>query len=235
VFSPAFAPGLRMSVDYYKINIKDVVGNLSAQQTIDQCRLGNQQTCALITRGANNLITTIAGTNINASALRTSGVDTEVQYRFPVEAVLPAGGDVTLRMLATYTQYRITTIAGVDTDIAGQNYGGIPTWKINTSAAYANGPLVLRATVRFISDGKYQKQLQEGVQIEENNLKGATYVDLSASYQVSRRVQLYGAVNNLFDVDPVLSPSPLVEVGYSGGGNYDLIGQWFAAGVRFTF
>jgi outer membrane receptor protein involved in Fe transport len=73
------------------------------------------------------------------------------------------------------------------------------------------------------------------VQIEENNLKGFTYLDLAGSYRISEHLEVYGAVNNLFDVDPALSPSALVEVGYSGGGNYDLIGRWATVGLRFIF
>jgi outer membrane receptor protein involved in Fe transport len=60
-------------------------------------------------------------------------------------------------------------------------------------------------------------------------------VDLSASYKINDHFEVYGAVNNLFNVDPVLSPSAILEVGYSGGGNYDLIGQWATIGVRFNF
>jgi outer membrane receptor protein involved in Fe transport len=224
-----------MSVDYYKINIKDVIGGLSAQQTINQCQFGNTEICALIIRGANNTITLISGNDINSQSLRTSGVDTEIQYKVPLDDVLPWGGDLTLRVLGAYTQYRITTVAGIDTDIAGQNNNGIPTWKVNTSATYNNGPFMFRTSVRFIGDGKFNKTLEEGTQIEDNSMKGYTYVDLAASYQINKSFQVYANVNNLFNVDPVLSPSAILEVGYSGGGNYDLIGQWMSVGVRFNF
>jgi outer membrane receptor protein involved in Fe transport len=236
VFTPDFIPGLRASVDYYKINIRDVIATLTPQQTVDQCYVSkNLEYCDLITRSAAGTIASISGQDINAASLRTAGVDTEVQYRFPLENLAPVAGDVTLRLLATYTQYRITTASGVKTDIAGQNNGGIPTWKINASAAYANGPFMFRTTARFVSAGKYNKTLEEGVRIEDNSLPSATYIDLAASYQINENFQVYGAVNNLFNKAPPVSPNAIVEVQYNASGNYDTIGRWATVGVRFNF
>jgi outer membrane receptor protein involved in Fe transport len=236
VFSPSAVPGLRASVDYYKINIRDVIATLTPQQTVDQCEISrNLEYCALIVRSASGTIASISGQDINAASLRTAGVDTEIQYRFPLENLAPVAGDVTLRLLATYTQYRITTASGVKTDIAGQNNGGIPTWKINASAAYANGPFMLRTTARFISAGKYNKTLEEGVRIEDNSLPSATYIDLAASYQINKNFQVYGAVNNVFNKAPPVSPNAIVEVQYNAAGNYDTIGRWATVGVRFNF
>src|SRR5690606_27274265 len=76
ILSPPVLSGFRMSVDYYKINIKDVISNLTIQQTLDQCYVArNQEYCSLILRNAQDQIFQINGTDINSARLKTAGVD----------------------------------------------------------------------------------------------------------------------------------------------------------------
>ena len=236
ILSPAAVPGLRLSVDYYKISIKDVITNLTIQQTLDQCyKAGNAAYCALESRNASGQLTQINGTDINSAILRTAGVDIEAQYRFSLAKILPWGGNVTLRSLGTYTEYRRTTTSGVVVNLAGQNYNGIPYWRINSSVSYENGPVMVRVSSRYLSSGLNDKTRVSGVGIENNRMPSANYFDLAASYQINQRLQAYASVNNVFNKWPALGPNPITEPGYQGGGNYDLVGQWWSLGMRFTY
>jgi outer membrane receptor protein involved in Fe transport len=232
VLSPTFLRGFRMSVDYYRINIKDVITNLTILQTLDQCyKAGNQAYCALVTiNPVTNTITDVSGQDINSAVLKTAGVDFEAQYRFAL-----AGGNVTLRSLGAYTEYRRTTTSGVVVTLAGQNYNGNPYWRVNSSIAYERGPVMFRVSHRYMSAGVIDKTWVTGVNIENNRQRAANLFDLAASYQVTPHWQVYGNVNNLFNQDPALGPNPITEPGYQGGGNYDMIGQWWSLGVRAKF
>jgi outer membrane receptor protein involved in Fe transport len=236
VLSPPVLPGFRMSVDYYKINIKDVISNLTIQQTLDQCYVAkNQEYCALILRNAQGQIFQINGTDINSARLKTAGVDIEAQYRFSVDNFIPWGGNITLRSLGSYTEYRRQTTSGVVVNLAGQNYNGIPFWRVNSSITYDNGPVMFRVSSRYMSSGLNNKAFVQGVNIEDNRMPSAHYIDLAASYQVNQNLQFYANVNNLFNQWPALDPNPITEPGYQGGGNYDLVGQWFSLGVRLSY
>jgi outer membrane receptor protein involved in Fe transport len=237
VLSPNFLRGFRMSVDYYKINIKDVITNLTIQQTFDQCFKANvAEQCALITiNPATNTITEVSGKDVNSAVLKTAGVDIEAQYRIPLADLGMGSGSVTLRSLGSYTEYRRTTTNGVVVNLAGQNYNGIPFWRVNSSITYENGPIMIRATHRFMSGGAIDLTKVEGRDVETNRLRASNYIDLAASYQLNKNWQVYGNVNNLFNQDPPLGVSPITEPGYQGGGNYDLIGMWWSVGVRAKF
>jgi iron complex outermembrane recepter protein len=70
--------------------------------------------------------------------------------------------------------------------------------------------------------------------IDNNVMKGATYVDLGGTYQVSNGVTAYFKVDNLVNKSPV--PAPQTSVYY--GANpylYDVLGRMYRVGVRMSF
>ena len=51
VFTPSFAPGLAISVDYFDIDIDDTISTYQANNTLDACyTFSNAQACSLINR-----------------------------------------------------------------------------------------------------------------------------------------------------------------------------------------
>jgi outer membrane receptor protein involved in Fe transport len=59
---------------------------------------------------------------------------------------------------------------------------------------------------------------------------------MNAQYDIiktgSRSVQLFGAINNLFDKDPPVAPS---SFGPTNNVLYDVIGRTYRVGVRFSY
>ena len=54
VFTPGFAPGLSVSVDYFDIEIEELISTFGAENTLNACYSGNDQAaCARIHRNAN--------------------------------------------------------------------------------------------------------------------------------------------------------------------------------------
>src|SRR5690606_4190792 len=83
VYTPSFASwieGLQMSVDWYEIDIDGRVGSLGAQRILEDCQLGDQSLCSLITRNSSGVVERILNVNLNVAAARTSGVDIEMRY-----------------------------------------------------------------------------------------------------------------------------------------------------------
>ncbi len=84
VYQPAWVEGLRLSVDWYSIKVEDAISSLAASAILDGCYKQNQTSlCSQITRDANNVLTSVSATLINAAKTETSGVDFEAAYAFP--------------------------------------------------------------------------------------------------------------------------------------------------------
>ena len=47
-YSPRFLPGFSVSIDYYSIEIDDVIGTISAQDAVNRCFAGFQPACACL-------------------------------------------------------------------------------------------------------------------------------------------------------------------------------------------
>src|SRR5690606_3338040 len=56
VLQPTFLRGFSASVDYWKLDIADSIGNLSIQQILDQCFSGNTTFCEGVVFGPGNTV-----------------------------------------------------------------------------------------------------------------------------------------------------------------------------------
>lgn len=238
VYQPSWLPGLRLSVDYYAVEIQDAITSLTGQQIVNGCLvLGQTDLCSAITFNG-DAITRVEATLINAAEVTTSGVDFEAAYSFPL-----ASGDLDLRALVTHVSELTITNNGVTTDYAGQvgstgtlgPAGGAPEWRATVSANYNVNALTLGAQVRYIDGGILNVNFVEGVDIDDNSVESRTYLDLNASYDVNERLQLYTAIDNVFNKEPPLTPNAITAPSYASSAFYDRIGRFYAVGARFRF
>jgi outer membrane receptor protein involved in Fe transport len=118
VAQPSFIPGLSLSVDYYKIKVKDVIVSLSAQTIVNSCYDQpdlNNLFCALFTRytgptpGPMGEVTgqvlgnSLLSGPINFAARVRKGVDVNLAYRRNL------GGDVRIDTSLIYTHNLMTS------------------------------------------------------------------------------------------------------------------------------
>jgi iron complex outermembrane recepter protein len=244
-----WADRLRFSADYYNIKVNGYIGAPGSQNIVDQCRADpTSLTCPLIVFGPGNTLAEIRNVNANLQWLRVRGLDLEADYKQP----LGAFGNLNFRLLGTRTYETATNLFGVITDRAGETGGaGIPSWLVNMYATYSRGPLSLTMTGRYIPEGKFNR-LFKGPDdpsyvavtstgapvlntINDNIVKTVYYFNLNGSYSFNQgdtKLQVFGAVNNLFNRDPPLAPSlqyPTNPV------YFDQIGRTYRVGMRFSF
>lgn len=245
--NPSWLPGLSLSFDYYTIKLSGVVSTLSADQIVRFCFEGNQAFC-----GGFLLNSPVQGGNFinvqpfNLASWKTSGFDIEASYRWARPLGLP--GSFTVRALGTHVSEFLVRagIAGVATvDNAGANTGATPNWKWLAIQSYDNDQFSLLVQERWFSDGVFGNQYvvcQTGCPVSTGNnptisrnfMPGAFYVDVGGSYKLTRGVQAYFKVDNLFNVDP--APSPQTNTGLDvNPALYDTIGRTYRVGVRFNF
>jgi outer membrane receptor protein involved in Fe transport len=88
VVKPRFIPGLTLTLDYYKIDVKDQIATLAAQTIINLCysNAGGiaNPFCALVTRDpATGLfaIPAAVSSGVNFASQKTKGLDFDIDYR----------------------------------------------------------------------------------------------------------------------------------------------------------
>ncbi len=252
VFQPTFLPGLSVSVDYYDIKVKDVITGPTVQQALDACydspTLDNQF-CALFQRaGADGgpagevpyqiLQGTFRDVPQNYAQLRTRGIDTEIVYNRDFGFVRANLRGVWNHMiqLDRFTDPSRPTFKNVQTDELG-----LPSDRFNIFSNLTFGRFRIGHTLRWI-DGMYLNTWEDynGVngQPPQNTdyapikkYPAVTYNDINFNIEVNDKVDFYGGVNNVGDVNP---PYGLTGIGL-GSGIYDNRGRFFYAGITARF
>ncbi|EGX99488.1 FumJ [Nitrospirillum viridazoti Y2] len=233
VATPRFLPGVNLSVDYYNIDIKDAIGRLSNQLTVDQCAAGNASVCSLITRSGGS-ISVISTPNLNLSTLSTRGLDVELEYGSDIGDVFGEPAHATFRALGSYVfQMETTTPGSPAVDRASQT-----PLQATLSATFDVGPVSAVIQERVVGSRKIDSTY--GPSFIANNRIGAVwYTDLNVTYRLTDSLdglEFFAAANNLFDRDPPLGVTPFgVAASSTLTQFYDVVGLYVTAGVRFNF
>jgi iron complex outermembrane receptor protein len=245
--------GLRASIDYYDIDLKNAISTLSAQLIVDRCRAqGNY--CDLVTFGATGSVDQVRTLFLNLNRLQTSGFDIELGYRLPLASLFAkVPGTVDLNLLATRLEHLKTTdITGLSIDragVSGNNVSGggagLPHWQMNGLLTYTGGPLSLTLETRWIGAGMFDSTLigpdspRYSVNlpnsINDNHVAGAVYFNLGARYRVMQikdnTLEVFFGVQNVLDRDPPVAPS---NQGSTNMLLFDAFGRSYRAGVRLS-
>ncbi len=232
VFRPSFLPGLSASIDYYDIELTDgIVTGRTVAQVLTDCFNGDATACAQISGDpSTDNITSVSLLKTNASVQNRSGVDFDVTYTRPV-----GSGDLSLRLLAGYIDEANSVSGSVVTQYVNRSTPGMPEWRGQLAATYAQGPFSFTLQERYIGSMLKVGPSGGGV-FADPTLDEVFYTNIHAAYDFETRggtMQVYGTINNLFDQEPPLLPTTLAGVGYpTVPGLYDLDGRYFTIGLR---
>ncbi|WP_395646083.1 TonB-dependent receptor domain-containing protein [Terricaulis sp.] len=229
VFQPDWWPvgDFRATVDYYEIEISDIIASLGASFYLTQCYTANDPAaCAHITRDpVTAQITGINTGRANQGTFETNGIDFQLEWSVPLGA-----GQLTVNEL--YTLVDSLTFNG--TEFAGTSAGSIgsstPDFKSVLSVTYNVGDWTL------FSRWSYTPETTSGNGIGGVINPSASYVDASARWNVTDNFTVTGVIDNLFDETP-----PQTADGVLGGqGNtdpqmYRVLGRSFSVSARFRF
>ena len=104
VYSPDWVEGLGLTLDWWKIEIKDAIVQNTPTEILNDCYVrGIQSSCDVFTRNpTTGEITSLNYAFINAGWLKTAGYDIGVSYRLPKMAI----GDIKVEWNTSYIDYR---------------------------------------------------------------------------------------------------------------------------------
>jgi iron complex outermembrane receptor protein len=261
-FSPTMVPGLTGSVDWWDIKVNGEVNTIPANVILTRClNQGDPLYCSQIVRQPNtfsltgNAIATggyIVQTNVNIGAAEAEGIDLQAAYKMD----LPAGfGGLRFSMNGSYLIKNNTTpLPGAHTYNCAGLFGSTcqtvnPKWRHIMSATWAT-PWNVDAGLnwRFIGKVGYDgNDPDPTLNASGQNIFGAyndfdkqlpniSYIDVFASYEVYKGIQIRGGINNVLDKDP---PLATFEITSGGAANtystYDSLGRQLYLAVTAKF
>ena len=262
ILTPGFAPGLRLTVDYYSIEVKGAISPLAGgvNSILDLCynqlRDIDSVACQAVTRNpTSGVIDTqfpVFALNENIGRLKTSGIDVQLSYRFDAGFGLLsdasrfdlsfAGGwvdEFTVRPIEAITD-RDNVCIGLFGPTCGEPK---MEFKTTTRVTWSDGPLALSLRHRWLDSVTLEDlvlPLRRGgtapapSTVAVPRIGSTSYVDLSFSYDISERVKLWGGANNLLDSDPPLLGTRQ-ERNNTWPDTYDVIGTEFFLGASLRF
>ncbi len=246
-------PNFSLSLDAYKIRLKDVLYTLNGSNELVQktcyASAGASPTCQLQERpngftdtSASNAMTAFYTRSINIAQQETSGIDLEANWRTNL-----IDRPLALRGLVTYQPHILYTIPyAARQDVAGIAYpqiGGLPApvWK---ASLFVNYKVTDRWTVDLSE--RYRSALDFSSDPNAPNTIGHTssvaYTNVTLSYDIPtplKQVNVFLNVQNLFDKDP--PPAGGINTQFPGAfpSNYavgdDVLGRYYTLGARVRF
>jgi outer membrane receptor protein involved in Fe transport len=242
---PSFLPGFSASIDYYRIQINDIISSLTAQQEVNFCFAGISSYCSAFNlTGASPYVNV---QSFNLASIYTNGIDFEASYQQNL-AKFNLPGSLTIRALATNLRNFIQDpgIAGtVPVQMAGNNINSTPKWKLYASQSWEVDDFGFDVIERWVSDGTFGNQYVvcqsncpvstvNSPTINYNKMSGALYLDIGGRYYVTDKLTAFVKVDNLLDRDP--TPAPQTNTGIDiNPALYDTLGRTFRAGFRYNF
>ncbi|HKU15138.1 MAG TPA: TonB-dependent receptor [Steroidobacteraceae bacterium] len=248
VFTPRFAPGLSMSIDYFDIEVTDLISTFGAANTLDACyKFSDAAACSRIHRNANGSLWVGDGNvddiNTNIGGLQTSGVDLNMNYTgFEIGSM----GSLTFNLTGTWLRELITDpgASGFPAfDCVGLHAGAC----VSSLTTTVNPEFRTRLRIGWETPWNFDMALthryvsavsQEGAAAEriDRYFSHESYFDLFGSYNVTDSANVRLGINNVLDNDPQINAS----VGTRGNGNtypqvYDALGRFIFGGVTVKF
>jgi iron complex outermembrane recepter protein len=225
-------PGLHLAVEYFEIDVRDIIAQRNLQQIANFCSMGTPEErafhCSSFTFSTAGDVPLRASTPYeNLDSSRRAGVDFAADYGFEA-----ASGRVSLGLSGNFvTHYQADFGVGA-VERAGDLQGS-PKLRAAFSLGYERLPVSVTAVARYTHSMLYDNTFVEGLHINDNTVPSTTYVDFSARYDASKSLQFFGAVRNAFDKTPPYVPTAF---GYpTSPVFYDMIGRTYRVGFRYQF
>jgi outer membrane receptor protein involved in Fe transport len=243
VFTPT--QNLTGTIDWWAIKVKDVISNAPPSTLLTSC-LNTGQFCNLIQRDILGTLWAlpsgkVVAINDNLGGYNTNGLDLGLHYTYR----MGAPGTLGFSFLGSYLhKWEFEPIKGQGKfDCKGlfgpqcsQNKGPLPEWRHKARVTWATPWNVDTAlTWRHISKVDQETTssnplLSAPTDDTDRTLGARDYIDLAASWNLSKTLTLRFGVNNVFDRDPPIVSNTLADPAIFGNGNtfpgtYDSLGR----------
>ncbi|BFM05515.1 TonB-dependent receptor [Halioxenophilus aromaticivorans] len=230
VWAPLAHPGLRLSVDWFYIEMSNLI-TTDAQSIIDANAAGTNYS-DLVVRDALGNVSVVYAPAINRGNYDISGYDVNLAsiYERGNNTVEFSANAVYIdKYQGQYGSNDNINFAGSFIDSASLGLGSIPRWKASAGLEWTRNSLQLSYNVNYL--GTMQEQVP--VSGATRTINSWTTHNLQLNYQPVKRVRLTLGVDNLFDKAPPFVASTLTDNFDAFAYNpkqqywYGKVGYWF--------
>ena len=243
VFQPEWdlplASKMSLSVDYYKIQVKEAIASVSSQATFDYCYNANGGNptydpnnvyCRNIGRdqtpGNNGVTTIVTGPTQNQGKIDTDGVDVQ----FDISAQV-GPGTLRLNSLVNHIFGFRQQAAPSQPQLEYAGYTGYYDWRLFNTLSYQWGPANVGLRWQRMSAVKALAKVTSPTSTNPD-ISAYDYFDLTANYRLGEKFTFGAGVANLFNkVQPETASTP----GTTDPQNYDIIGRRYFVRVSASF
>jgi outer membrane receptor protein involved in Fe transport len=238
VYTPSWAEGLDLSVDYIKIDVKDAIVSFTLTDILNACYDATDfpnAFCSQFTRMDNGQfpgVSAFTSGYVNAALRNFEGIEYAMNYRneladYPLVGGLfgEGSGDLNWSLRMFNQRKNETSNTGFDfTDDTGQ--WNEPDWTANLQVSYALDDLF--AFVDFNYTGETDRNVEQTEPLQYIDQNGNPYtkvpslmtVDIGATYQLTESLLIRASVQNATD----WYPDPIeISIGrYTYGRTYNM-------------
>lgn len=239
VFTPTFLPGLNLSVDWYKISIRNAVGQIQPVDALTSCYItdptpGNPLCNAVTRNPATGYLFDAFVDDRNLALIKQEGIDIDFRYGFDVDVGIPQSR-ITLGYTASIvTKYSIQRNAALTPVDCKGTYGAACSSDLVTLVA---PDFRSRATVTWDTEPLTVQFGWKRIGSVRNSTAGSTaeipaydYFDLNLAVRPPvEGLTLSFGIDNLFDKKPPLPVNPGAYNTFPD--TYDVLGTTFGFSV----
>ena len=246
VWSPSFAPGLTLTLDYYDIKVEDYINTLNggtsgivaacfaaADLTSSSCFNSGIGLPLIFRDPAGNLKARAPLANV--SQLQTKGVDLAASYLWNVPWAGGVWGDnLKIDLQVTYLDSYVLDDVEYKGTIGSYNISAsLPEYKANLRVGYDVGPVKLTYSGNYIGSMENQGNIPAFADGGYSNVDSFWYHDVNARWTFNDHVEMFGGVKNIGNEEPPVFDNALD--GNTDPNSYDIVGRFFYGGVSLRF
>jgi iron complex outermembrane receptor protein len=244
VYTPDWADGLSLTVDWYDISIDDGINALNPEFILNSCLDGDDAQCAQVKRGAGSgslwigsdvdSSGQVVALNDNLASEKVTGVDVSAIYAFDVGKWGSVNVANTLAYIDTWELQELSGAPKIDCE---GNWGatcGFPTPDLQNNLRVTwTTPWDVTASIqhRYISD---VDDLNDNRDLSERN-----YVDIAGLWDVTDWATIRAGINNVADSSPPVAGGAAGPANEGNGntfpGMYDALGRYWFIGASVGF
>ena len=249
VAQPSFLDGLTVKLDYFDIEIDGVIGTIPANTVLNGCYIDDvAEFCGFVSRQGSGQIQNIALNNQNLAVLTARGIDLDADYMMDLTEL----GTLNFRFVGSYRlEDGFQATAGDPfLDCAGTHGGQFgqcaspepkPEWKHTMFVTHAIGDLATTLRWRYLSgtdaDGSIDPEggFEDYATFRGGEIDAYSYVDLSANYQLTEKLNIAGGITNLLDKEPPVNGDSFSEQANTYPATYDPFGRSYFLSATVSF
>lgn len=244
VWTADFLDDFTLTVDYYDIDITDVIGEFSAQEMLDACYVaGDATSCSKIKRIGGDL--TIAGSGIelfttNLNYQRAEGIEVGINFGVDLNDMGSLKFSANINNYLTQESQSSDLSRIIDCKgLFGTSCDPVSKIRWVQRTTWDMDDLTVSAQWRHIGAVDIEPIEKSGVFEKFQRIGSYNYLDLFGSYQVTDHITFTAGVDNLFNKKPPVvgneAGSTRANSGNTFPSSYEVLGRLYKVGMKVSF